>query len=251
MKFASTVGGLLLSLALPASADVIKLRADIWCPYNCDPASADKGFVIEIAEYAFAKKGHKVEYQNLPWTRTLADVAAGKIDGAVGATAAEAKNSGLMIGKEGVGATTNCVYGKNDSTAKFAVAADLKNFKRIGIVQGFSYSDDLDAVIAANKGLIDAIGGEEPQKMNINKLEAGRVDVVLEDGSVMGYALKKLGSSKIKKIGCESDTKPIYIAFSSKSPKGAELAQLLDDGIKELRKNGKLKSIFAKYGVNE
>jgi polar amino acid transport system substrate-binding protein len=251
MKFAITVGGLLLSLALPASADVIKLRADTWCPFNCDPGASEKGYVIEVAEYAFAKKGHTIDYQNLPWTRALADVAAGKIDGAVGATALDAKNSGLMTGKEGVGATRNCMYAKNDSTAKFAVAADLKNFKRVGIVQEYSYGDDLDAVMAANKGLIDAIGGEEPQKMNINKLEAGRVDGVLEDGSVMAYALKKLGAKGVKKIGCERKTELIYIAFSSKSPKGAELAQLLDDGIKELRKNGKLKSILAKYGIND
>ena len=55
----------------PAFSDTISMRADVWCPYNCDPSSKDLGLAIEIAEYAFAKKGHKIDYQIFPWPRTV------------------------------------------------------------------------------------------------------------------------------------------------------------------------------------
>ena len=68
-----------------AMADVIKLRADSWMPFNGDPGSANPGYIIEVATKVFATAGHQVEYKTLNWARTCKDVASGKIDGAVGA----------------------------------------------------------------------------------------------------------------------------------------------------------------------
>ena len=50
-------------------ADVITLRADEWCPYNCQPKSQNPGFIIEIAETVFKKAGHTIDYQVMPWAR--------------------------------------------------------------------------------------------------------------------------------------------------------------------------------------
>jgi len=43
---------LLLSLFLisPAIADTITIRADVWCPYNCEPDSEKPGYMIEIVQ---------------------------------------------------------------------------------------------------------------------------------------------------------------------------------------------------------
>ena len=32
-------------------ADVISIRADPWCPYNCDPKDERSGFMVEIAKF--------------------------------------------------------------------------------------------------------------------------------------------------------------------------------------------------------
>jgi polar amino acid transport system substrate-binding protein len=61
------------------------MRADTWCPFNCEPGAKDPGIFIEIAEYAFSKKGHKIDYKTLSWGRAVAEVAAGHINAAVAA----------------------------------------------------------------------------------------------------------------------------------------------------------------------
>lgn len=46
-------------------ADVVTLRADQWCPYNCVPGSDRPGYMIEIAREVFGRAGHQIDYQAL------------------------------------------------------------------------------------------------------------------------------------------------------------------------------------------
>jgi len=73
-----------------ADADVVTLRADEWCPYNCAPGSHQPGFAIEIAQRAFEPIGATVDYQTMTWSRALVEVRRGVYDGAVAATKFEA-----------------------------------------------------------------------------------------------------------------------------------------------------------------
>jgi polar amino acid transport system substrate-binding protein len=251
MKLLVTTGILVSLLSVPAFADKISIRADSWCPFNCAPGDKDKGFMLEIAEFSLAKKGHTIDYQTMPWPRALAEAKDGKIDAVVGAAEPDVRDAKLVVGKESLGITNNCMFAKDSSTAKFSGPADIKNFKKIGVVQDYSYGDDLDGALKATKGVLEPIGGDNPQELNIRKLEADRIDAVLEDSAVMGYVMKKVGTKGIKKLGCEPKSGPVYIGFSAKSPKGAEYSKLLDDGVQELRKSGKLKEIMAKYGLSD
>lgn len=61
----------------------MSLRADFWCPFNCEPDAARPGFMVEIAQYALGKYGHTVDYQIMPWNRAIKEVRAGKIDGVI------------------------------------------------------------------------------------------------------------------------------------------------------------------------
>jgi polar amino acid transport system substrate-binding protein len=55
-----------------AKADTISIRADLWCPFNCDPSGAKPGYMIEIAKAVFEPLGHKIDYQTLNWARAIA-----------------------------------------------------------------------------------------------------------------------------------------------------------------------------------
>ena len=35
-----------------ATAETVTLRADVWCPFNCEPDAASPGYMIEIAKAA-------------------------------------------------------------------------------------------------------------------------------------------------------------------------------------------------------
>ena len=44
--------------------------------------------------------------------------------------------------------------------------------------------------------------------------------------------------SKFKKVGCLENVDKIHIAFSAKNPQSNQYAQILSDGLKELKKTG-------------
>ncbi|MCX6119250.1 MAG: transporter substrate-binding domain-containing protein, partial [Proteobacteria bacterium] len=114
-----------------AVAESIILAADNWCPYNCEPTSLDRGFMIDIVSEVLKKHGYKVEYKNLNWTKAMEDVAAGRIDGLVGAGASEAKN--LVITENPLGINKTCFYGNYGTKIRFKDVQSLKNIK-IGVI---------------------------------------------------------------------------------------------------------------------
>ena len=235
-----------------ALADTITVRADAWCPYNCEPGPSP-GYGIELMQEIFKGAGHTVDYKIQPWARALADTKGGKNTSAIGASETDIKEYGLKGGSESIGLSSNCVFVKADNKAKYTKADDLGQFKKIGIINDYTYSEDIDAWLKnpANKGKIDSISGDEPVVGNARKLEAGRIDAVIEDAAVMGYSLNKMDlSAKIVSVGCSTGTK-IFVAFSPKAANVDALVKQFDDGIVSLRKSGKLKEILAKYGAKD
>ena len=92
MKWTVLVVSILISAATCLAGDTITLRADIWDPYNGDPASDQPGFVIEVAKAVFEKAGYTVDYQveGWSWDRSVEEAKKGNIDGIVGAAKSEA-----------------------------------------------------------------------------------------------------------------------------------------------------------------
>ena len=197
------------------------------------------------------KKGHKIEYKTLSWARAVAEVVSGNINGAVAAGDVDVKDNGLIVGKETVGMSVNCVFAKKDSKAKYSGSADLKQFKKIGVVQDYFYGDDVAAAQKATPGMFDAIAGDDPTGMNIKKLKADRVEAVMEDEAVMQYILNKTKETGVKEIGCEPHKINLFLAFSPKNPKSKDYAAAVDEAMVELRKSGKLKKMLAKYGLKD
>lgn len=254
MNLAATfaLGFIGLTSSSVSCADVISVRGDAWCPYNCE-VGATPGYGIEVMQEAFKIAGHTVDYQLEPWSRALANVQSGKEISAIGANAADAKDNHLVVGKEGIGASNNCVFVSTASKAKFANAEDLSLFKKIGIITAYTYNDTVDAWLKnpANKDKIDAVAGDTAGATNAKKVAANRIDATIEDSAVMGYSLKQLNlSDKVKSAGCTKADK-IYVAFSPANPKTPEYVKILDDGVVSLRKSGKLKTILAKYGAKD
>jgi len=147
--FSSFVFGLWFGLvAVTASAETLRLRADLWLPYNGDPAAEHPGFAIELAKAIFEPQGIKVDYQIMPWVDALEAARAGKIDGVIGAGSAELK--GLTAPQESIGEPRVVLLVRKDNPWQFDSNASLKNV-RMGVIEGYTYWDSLDEYIKANK----------------------------------------------------------------------------------------------------
>lgn len=229
-------------------ADIITIKGDSWMPHNGQPNSDKIGYMMEIAKYILEKNGHTVKYEIAPWSRALKEVRKGTIDAVVGASLEDieglilpANEEGLMISEFYVMKGKNWKYTGIESLDKIS----------FGVVQDYTYGNEVDGYIEKNKEnskKIQIVSGDGALENNIKKLELDRIDAILEDRFVVRHNIE--GKENIVPAG---NLKPIklYIAFSEKKPKSKEYAQIISDGVEEMRKNGKLKEILKKYGLED
>lgn len=238
--------------SLPASAAEVKLRADSWCPYNCEPGNRP-GYLIEIARAALEPAGHKVDYQLMPWTEALAAVTAGTATGAVGATKEEAPGMvypGLSLGTS----RPTLVIRKGKETKDFKVTnLDALKAVRFGSIKDYFYSTEVNAFIDANKGSpnIVQVSGDNVTEDLVNLLIDGKIDAMVEDSNVIDFLLESKGYRNLFNYHALGQQTSVSIGLSPKDPNSAAYAKLIDAKVAELRKNGQLTAILDKYGVKD
>lgn len=243
----------LLILSTGAFAETIKLRADMWLPYNGDPNSPHPGYVIEIVREVFSKSEHTIDYQIEPWSRAVTDATEGRIDGIVGAARGDAPT--FIFPEESVGVTRNTFFVKSGSSWKYTGVESLRSVK-LGYILDYSYGDTLDKFIAENKTQLknlQGVGGDTALEQNIEKLNRGRIDAIVSSPEVLLATLEtlKIAPDQFVNAGETPEVDPLYVAFSPKSPNGVKYGEILSKGILELRKSGKLKQILDKYKISD
>lgn len=220
-------------------------------PYNGDPAAERPGYVVELLALVFPQGG--INYKISPWPRAVKDVAEGKIHAIIGAAKDEAP--GTIYPDEPAGATTSTFYVAKDNTWRFTDLESLKKAK-VSAVSGYVYdSGPVDAYLAsATVPAVQPVGGEDPLQTNIKKLQAGRITTILEDANVMSWTLKELGMPADTFLSAGKATAEvnfIYVVFSPTHPESAARAARWTEVIRQLRADGTLAKILAKYNVQD
>lgn len=245
---------LLLLLATNAGASTVSIRADTWPPFNDDPKAAKVGYMIEALREIYGPLGDKIDYQLMSWDDSLASVRNGKFNAVVGASKDDAPD--FIFPQEPFGTSKNTFFALSKSPWVYGGIASLPRIK-LGVIEDYAYSDELDDYIKTNKssksGKVVVSRGEEALALLINKLQSGKVDVVVEDASVMLFALMKLGipTGQIKAVGFPNDSQDIYVAFAPGNPSSKGYAQQFDEGIRKLRASGKLQQILSRYNLTD
>ncbi|HQM45889.1 MAG TPA: transporter substrate-binding domain-containing protein [Smithellaceae bacterium] len=239
---------------LYAASNVITVRADTWPPYNDDPKSKLPGSMVEIVKKIFEKNGYKIDYQVMPWNRSIADVEEGKFDAIFGATT---ECPDCITPKEAIGLMINHFYVKKGSTWRYTGPDSLKTVS-VGVIADYSYTDVFDAYVKKNKGdykKIDMMHGDESLQKNVKKLLAGRIGAIVENPLVFNWVITKqmgLKASEFDEAGeLENSKLKLYMKFSPKKDTSKAYADIFDKGIAELRKSGELQKILAKYGMTD
>ena len=237
-----------------APADVVRLRADPWCPFNCQPGAAMPGYGVEIATAALAAAGHEVDYAIMPWARTLQETQRGRVDGALAVSEPEADPLGLILGPL-MGYAQACFFVAKDSAWRFTGFDSLKT-QTLGIILGYGFGDQrLADYVEANRAdpsRIRVIGGDAAVETNIDLLVKGRVTAIVDNGDVIRYDIQHSGlGAKIAEAGCLDSRTRLYIGFSPANANSATYAAALDVGVKRLRATGALKRILARYGLKD
>lgn len=239
----------LLLFSITSFAETITIVADEWPPYNGEPESELPGYGIEIAKKVFEEAGHKIEYKIVPWARALKETKAGKYTALIGATKDEVPD--YIFPDEEFGISENSFFIKKGKDWEFKGVDSLKSVK-IGLIKGYAYGESLDAFFELNKKNSDYVHGKDPLLLNIKKLLAGRIDVIVEDRNVFAQKLKEMGITdkivRAKSVKDQTDSR-IYIAFTPKNKNSKEYAEIFTKGIRRLKKSGDLQKILDKYGL--
>ncbi len=236
-------------------ADKITVRADMWCPFNCDPQANQPGFMIEIAKRIFEKEGHTLDYQILNWARAIVQTREGHYNAIVGAAKSDAPD--FIFPEKELGWAGDCFYTTKNFQWQYNGLRSLTQIS-LGVINDYSYGEEIDRYVeknrTSNSNKVQVVSGNTALQQNVAKLLKNRIQVLIETKPVMEHFLQKDGSIHlVREAGCLpiADDDKVYIAFSPKHPKSKIYARLLSEGIDALRHSGDLKTILASYGTQD
>jgi polar amino acid transport system substrate-binding protein len=237
-----------------ASADEITIVTDAWRPFTCEPSSASPGYMIEIAEHVFKKAGYTVVYKTMDWKKAIEETRKGKYTAIAGGYKSDSPD--FIFPNKAQGVSQNVFFVKKGTAWKYNGIESLKKIK-LGVVQDYSYSEQINKYIAENKGKasIYVAKGTTPIQENIDKLMKGEINAFIEDPSVYGNycGTKNLIDvvGAVQTAGSEGPAEKNYIAFSPANPKSKEYASILSKGLEKMRATGELKQILGKYYMKD
>ena len=235
----------------PAHGREIVLLADQWCPYNCDPSSDHPGYGVEILREVLQASGSTLVYRTMNWTRSVEEVRVGHADAVIGMTRDEVR--GFVFPQEPVGMSALGFIVRSDSDFHYTGPRSLDGHV-IGLAAGYVFGGPAGDYIRQNqadRARVQVVPGDEALALNLRKLRAGRIDLVVDDANVLARLLSTVGSADGVKLAAAVDATPVYIAFSPASPDSGALVRNFDAGVRRMRASGRLAEIMARYGIRD
>ena len=249
------LGGALLPSRAQAQTE-IEIVGDDWPPFNTDPASPHPGFMVEITKRILEPQGYRVKYSLLPWARAVAAVENGRADGLIGAARVDLESG--VFPDEPIGILVNDFILLRDHSWDYHGVESLKGVT-LGVMLDYTYGKDrfgtnLDEYISAHVGKgVEQISGEKPLESAVELLRRKRINVLIENKSTFLTALSSLSISpeEFRFISDVTEPQELFVGFGNHSAAGSRCAQLLTQGMRDLRKSGELQKILAAYGVSD
>lgn len=245
----SVLAALLLLAAPTALSKELTLRADAWCPYNCEPGKTP-GYLVEIATLALSEAGHKVDYRLMDWKSALEMAEAGKITAAVGASAEEAPK--LIYPTESLGNTQTMLV---TLKGKAPVGKGVKALDGLRVAFGdeYFYEDSINAYIDAHKAEARMVGvkGDNLTQDLVKLLTDGKVDAIIEDVNVIDYLVETNGLQGLFDYTPLGVPTLVSIGFTAADPDAKTYVGLVDAKVRQMRQSGELKKLLARYGLGD
>ncbi len=258
MKLQSLFAVLLMSMlgmaALPTSAaEPVRLASLEWEPY-VGPKLRQQGYVSALIRAAFEAEGVGVKIEFYPWARALHLARSGEVDGLMPEYYNASREADFAF-SEGFPGGPLVLYKRKADAIAFAadpqqqaeVALRALKAYRIGVVRGYLNTPAFDAA--------DYLIKEEASDdaTNLRKLAFGRIDLAVIDGPVAAHLIRTRYPAYADKLVAMQPPlaeMPLYIAFSRKSPRMAEVLASFNRGLQKLAADGRLQALRQRYLLN-
>lgn len=227
-------------MLLPATlrADVVKMCVEHWPPYTLvKDEKVVGGSTVELAREALKRIGHTLEVDYFPWKRCLDMVKTGERDAVADASASQTAEYKMLVGQHMTSLWSLAVWVRGEDSQPSYVNLDTYKGKIVGLVEGYDYPD----MIKGYSGW--KIDWSISDKMNLTKLEKGRIDLAISD-VINTMSVVKENKLNVKYLHPSVVSDPLYVAFTQKKP---ELAKMFDASLGELVNDGTADVIYQKY----
>ncbi len=206
---------------------------DEWYPYAALRDGKLKGLAVDLIEAAYASVNVKVSFKSAPYARCLMLVETGQELGCFDSLKDSKLTKIFLFHEEPIFKAEIGIYALASSEESRLEYSNLRG-KRIGVTHGYTYTDEVDNDPEMQREVAPT------DLSNLRKLLRQRSDYSLIYTRVVDDLQNRHATEfkgKIKQVGSIS-TQSLYVSFSKKRADAIKYADLLDQGLRKIKKNG-------------
>ncbi|WP_160797410.1 transporter substrate-binding domain-containing protein [Shewanella insulae] len=228
-------------LNLPINKPALISISNDYPPFY-SPYLPSQGVIYHLAQAVFQHAGYPMSHRYYPFARAKAMMKKGDADVILGVWHRPSREEWIAFSAPLL--SVNIVFYKRiESQIAFETMADLSRY-RIGIGRGYA---NPVAFQNANLKTEDA----SSDKVNLKKLLAGRIDLVLISEDVAQYLIAQSGDKfkdKFEVVGEPLGVELFHLGVSKKLPDHQKILDDFNVSLAELQGSGELSKILAAHG---
>ncbi|MDK2123875.1 substrate-binding periplasmic protein [Parachitinimonas caeni] len=229
----------LTSLALGAQADGLNLNTEDYPPFNMTDGGKVGGLSTEVVQEMAKRAGVKVSVELLPWARALDNATKNK-DHCVYSAIRSAQREKLFKWIGPLAVDQPALIAKVDSKITLKSIDDAKPYK-IGGYQG----DAVTQSVVDRKLNVEVVPAN---KLNIPKLEAGRIDFWVGTEISGLYLAKREGAAGKFKVAVKfGELRDAQLWLACNPGVADDMVAKLDKALKDMESDGTAEKIRKKY----
>jgi len=205
-------------------------------PFMYQHQGQPQGLYPQMLQAIFARLGEPLQIQPMPWKRALLRGAGGEVG--IGGIYRNAERIKVFDYSAPIFEERLMLYVHQDRPFVFGQVGDLHG-KRIGVIRGWSYTEDFDQ--AARSGQILAQEGSSDEA-NLRKLASGRLDAVVAIELAGQRLLQLPGLEHLTALPQPLSINPTFLVFAKQADQGA-LLQRFNQVLQDMRKDGSLRHL--------
>ncbi len=211
---------------------------DDWAPYSSIMNGQTRGFAADLVRESFAAVDVEVKFVALPYVRCMAMAKLGTLAGCLGAVPNRLIADYYLWSTVPLFKARMKVYALARSGERGLTAGSLEG-KTVGVTRGYQYGDEFDL----NAKVRREVSNRNDQ--GFRKLLAGRMQYMAaeEKSAKMVFARYPAEfGGKFRDVGMVA-TPGLYLAFTQKSPDGANYLEKFNSGYAIIIKRGRYKAL--------
>lgn len=234
---------LCLLLAAPAWSQTIVAAANPYPPY-ADPTYPRQGICLQIVRAAYASQGYEVDMHFVPWVRAISGVKNGEYEILLNAWWTQERATFLLYSEPYMKNEIKFIKRKGDPFEYHGLAS--LTGKTVGIVKGYGYGDEFLRATNFDRPEVSQI------LQNVKKLVLGRIDLTLEDETVVHWIIQHNDPSLMPQIEFTHNglsSQQMHVTSSLKNPRRQAIIDAFNKGLETIKANGAYDDILRENGL--